>query len=255
MDIGLNIARPQLRDRRIRQALAYATNRRRLVDQISNGVNLPADSDQPPFGWAHDDDVKRYPYNPRLAARILDAAGWRRRAGGIRYKDGVAMRLLLVGEEGSQTKENAAEEIRREWAQIGVAVDIRNYPSEKLYATQERGGIQQTGKFDVTFEEWGYGVDPDDSQVFMCEMRPPAGWNIYNYCNPALQDAENRALYRYDRAGRIRAYDQVQSIIAEDLPMIPIWFEQMQDVANIDLEDYKPAHAGSSFWNSWQWSI
>lgn len=255
MDIGLNTARAQLRDRRVRQALAFATNRRRLVDHISNGVNLPADSDQPAFSWAHAGDIPKYPYNPRLAERMLDDAGWRLGAGGIRWKDGQPMRLLLVGEEGSATKVAAGDEIRREWRAVGVDVSVRNFPAEQLYATAERGGIQQRGLFDATFEEWGYGVDPDDSQVFMCAMRPPAGWNIYNYCDPALEAAEQTALARYDRAARKAAYRQIQRIVATDLPMIPVWFEQMQDVANIDLQNYKPAHAGSSFWNAWQWSI
>jgi peptide/nickel transport system substrate-binding protein len=255
MDIGLNIARAQLNDKRVRQALAYATNRRRLIDQISNGVNLPADSDQPSFGWAHSDAVKQYPYDPHLAARLFDEAGWRMGPDGIRHKNGIPMRLILVGETGSATKAYAAEEIRREWKAVGVIVDIRSYSADELYAPQRLGGIQQTGRFDVTFEEWGYGVDPDDSQVFLCGMRPPEGWNIYNYCNPALEIDEAEALTHYDVATRKRAYAKIQSIIAEDVPMIPIWFEQMQDVTNIDLENYKPTHAGSSFWNSWQWSL
>jgi len=165
------------------------------------------------------------------------------------------MRLLLVGEEGASTEVSAGEEIRREWAAVGVEVEIRNYPAEQLYATASHGGIQQNGVFDVTFEEWGYGVDPDDSQVFLCAMRPPQGWNIYHYCDADLERAERAALDRFDRSGRRTAYARIQAIIARDLPMIPIWFEQMQDVANIDLQNYKPVHAGSSFWNAWQWSI
>jgi peptide/nickel transport system substrate-binding protein len=255
MDIGLNTASPPLSDVRVRQALDYATNRRRFIDQISDGVNLPADTDQPAFGWAHYDGVKKYPYDPRLAAMLLEGAGWRRGLDGIRYKDGKPLHLLLVGEQGSDTKEDAAEEIRREWRAVGVAVTIKNYSSDTLYAPKQLGGIQQNERFDVTFEEWGYGVDPDDSQVFMCEMRPPVGWNIYNYCDPALEAAERVALGHFDRATRKRAYARIQSIVARDVPMIPVWFDQMQDVANIDLENYKPTHAGSSFWNSWEWSI
>lgn len=255
MDVGLNIARPALADVRVRRALDYATDRRRLIDQVADGVNLPADSDQPPFGWAHDPDVKRYPYDPRTADALLDAAGWRMGADGLRHKDGAALQLLLVGEEGSATKIAAGEEIAQEWRKVGVGVTIRDYSSDELYAPLALGGVQQTERFDATFEEWGYGVDPDDSQVFSCAMRPPKGWNIYNYCDPALENAEAAALGNDDEATRKRAYAKIQELIAEDVPMIPIWFDQMEDVANIDLQNYRPAHAGSSFWNSWQWSI
>jgi peptide/nickel transport system substrate-binding protein len=255
MDVGLNTARPTLSDVRVRQALDYATDRRRLIDQVADGVNLPADSDQPPFGWAHDPDVKRYPYDLRKADELLDAAGWKLGSDGLRHKGGAPLRLALVGEDGSATKIAAGEEIAREWRKAGVGVSIHNYSSDALYAPLALGGIQQTERFDVTFEEWGYGVDPDDSQVFSCEMRPPQGWNIYNYCDPALEAAEAAALSNYDVATRKRAYAKIQALIARDVPMIPIWFDQMEDVANIDLQNYRPAHAGSSFWNSWQWSI
>lgn len=255
VDVGFNIARPQLRDVRVRQALAYSMDRNRLIDEVTHGVNLPAISDQPPWGWAFSNRVRRYPYNPRLAARLLDDAGWRLGADGIRHKGGAALKLAMVGESGSLTDENAEAEIRREWRAVGVDLTIRNYSSNLLYADKQDGGIQRSGRFDLTLEHWGYGVDPDDSSTFMCNAGPPTGWNIYGYCNRALDVAEMQAVRRYDRATRKRAYARIQAILAEDLPIIPLWFMQREDVVNVDLQDYKPAHAFSSFWNAWEWSI
>jgi peptide/nickel transport system substrate-binding protein len=165
------------------------------------------------------------------------------------------MNLRMIGQAGTATDEAAEIEIRREWRQIGVNVTITNYSTDQLYAGQQDGGIQQNGRFDVTVEEWGNGVDPDDSQIFLCRMAPPVGWNIYHYCNPALDAAEAKAQYDYNRAARKADYARVQSILAEDLPLLPLWFVQREDVVNIDLQNYKPAHIATSFWNSWQWSI
>jgi peptide/nickel transport system substrate-binding protein len=254
-DVGFNISRPQLRDKRVRQALAYGMNRTRLIDEITNGVNLPADSDQPLFGWAHYDAVRQYHYDPRRAEKMLDEEGWHIGGDGIRHKGGHAMNLRMIGQAGTATDEAAEIEIQREWRQIGVNVTIANYSTDELYAGQQDGGIQQNGRFDVTVEEWGNGVDPDDSQIFLCRMAPPVGWNIYHYCNPALDAAEAKAQYDYNRTARKADYARVQSILAEDLPLLPLWFVQREDVVNIDLQNYKPAHIATSFWNSWQWSI
>lgn len=254
-DIGFNLSRPQLSDVRVRQALAYATDRDQLITHVTHGVNLPADGDQPPFFWAHTDRVKKYSYNPRLAGELLDEAGWRLGSDGYRHRNGLTMRLRMVGFSGSSTTTEAEQWIRAQWREVGVDVDVRNYSSDKLYASQADGGIEQRGKFDVAFEEWANGVDPDESQLFLCNLRPPAGWNIYHYCSGQLDAAENAALSDYHQNIRKADYARVQEILTQDLPIFVIWFQQRQDVVNIDLKNYRPAQAVSPFWNSWQWEI
>lgn len=254
-DLGFNLSRPQLRDVRVRRALAYATDRDQLITHVTHGVNLPANTDQPTFSWAHTDDVRKYPYNPRLAEQLLEQAGWRRRADGLRYRAGEPLRLVMVGFSGSTTTTEAEQWIRNQWREIGVDLVIRNYSSDRLYASQAEGGIEQNGEFDVAFEEWANGVDPDESQLFLCALRPPAGWNIYHYCDPRLDAAESKALADYHRLSRKTDYARVQSLLADDLPIFVLWFQQRQDVVNVDLKDYEPAQAVSPFWNSWQWEI
>lgn len=254
-DIGFNLARPQLRDVRVRRALAYATDREQLITHVTHGVNLPTNSDQPAYSWAHSDDVHKYPYDPRLAGRLLDEAGWKLRRDGLRYRDGEPLRLVMVGDSGSSTTTDAEQWIKLQWREVGVDLVVRNYSSDKLYSSQAEGGVEQLGHFDVAFEEWANGVDPDESQLFLCSLRPPAGWNVYNYCDPALDDAETRALTDYGRAARTADYQRVQAVLTDDLPIFVIWFQQRQDVVNVDLKNYRPAQTVSPFWNSWQWEI
>jgi peptide/nickel transport system substrate-binding protein len=254
-DVGFNMSRPQLSDVRVRRALAYATDREQLINHVTHGVNLPADGDQPPFFWAHDDHVRKYSYNPRVAAQLLDEAGWKMGRDGVRHKGSHSMNLVMVGFAGSSTTTEAEHWIKAEWHAIGVNVNVKNYPSDRLYAGQADGGVEQLGEFDVAFEEWANGVDPDESQLFLCALTPPAGWNIYHYCNPALDAAENAALSHFRLNRRKEAYDTVQEILDQDLPIFVLWFAQRQDVVNIDLINYAPASAVSPFWNSWEWEI
>ncbi|MDQ6942267.1 MAG: hypothetical protein M3169_07090, partial [Candidatus Eremiobacteraeota bacterium] len=62
-------------------------------------------------------------------------------------------------------------------------------------------------------------------------------------------------LSSYDRATRKRAYDKIQSILVDQVPWITMWFTRRMDIVSDDMQNYKPAHAVSTFWNTWEYSI
>ncbi|MBV8373791.1 MAG: peptide ABC transporter substrate-binding protein [Candidatus Eremiobacteraeota bacterium] len=255
-DIGFNAAVPALSDVRVRQALAYATDRHALIAKVTHGVTIAGDTDQPPFSWAYDPRARHYGYDIARANRLLDAAGWHRAtADGIRVREGQPLALTLVSFTGSGTATAAEALIQSQWRQAGADVSIKNYPSGQLYATKSAGGIEQSGKFDVIFENWANGSDPDDSILILCSMAPPSGWNVYHFCNAKLDAAERTALTSYDPATRRAAYASVQEIMAEGLPFLILWYQREFDIVNTDLKNYFPAHAVTPFWNTWQWSI
>jgi peptide/nickel transport system substrate-binding protein len=253
-DIGFNTASPVVSDRAVRQALAYAVDRSAIVSEDANGVNESADTDQPPFSWARDENVRRYGFDPAKARSLLDGAGWIVGPNGIRWKDGRELRIVLVsdGVAGSATTERI---IQTDWRAVGVDVVVHNVSVTALDSSTAGGGIEATGRFDAVIEGWVNGVDPDDSTQFMCDMRPPAGWNVYRYCNPSLDEAERAELSTYDQKARRADFARIQNIIADDVPIIMLSFAQQQDVVNLDLKNYYPATAVTPFWNPWQLEI
>jgi peptide/nickel transport system substrate-binding protein len=254
LDIGFNTASPVVSDRQVRQALAYATDRAAIVSEDANGVNESADTDQAPSSWARAENVRHYDFDPIKARATLDAAGWKVGPHGIRAKDGRQLRIVLVsdGIAGSETTERI---IQSDWRAVGVDVVVRNVSENALDSSAASGGIEATGKFDAVIEGWVNGVDPDDSTQFMCDMRPPAGWNVYRYCNPSLDAAERAELSTYDQRTRQGDFGRIQQILADDVPIIMLSFAQQQDVVNLDLKNYYPAKAVTPFWNPWQLEI
>jgi len=88
----LNTKAKPFDDVRVRQAANYAINKDGLVKDILKGTATVADSVTPPaFSWAHDDDLKPYPYDPAKAKALLAEAG---------YPDGVDV-TFYVTESGS----------------------------------------------------------------------------------------------------------------------------------------------------------
>jgi peptide/nickel transport system substrate-binding protein len=254
-DIGFNGRNFALADERVRRALAYATDRRALMEKIAHGVAEPARTFLPEFSWAFNAHAPDYIYDLERSKALLEKAGWQAGDAGIRTKDGRPLALVMSSFTGSATVNAAEVLLQAEWRQAGVDVTIKNYPSGQFYATLGAGGIEQTGKFDVSVENWANSPDPDDSILFGCTMTPPAGWNIYHYCSPTVDRLEGVALSAYDRPTRRQAYLPIQSIINEGLPFYVLWYQEQLDVVNTDLQHYRPAHAATPFWNTWEWSI
>ena len=254
-DIGFNAGVPALADVRVRKALAYGTDRAEIIAKVTHGVSMPADSDQPPYLWAYDANVTKYPYDVARANALFDAAGWRRGPGGMRSKNGQPLQLTMVSYTGSAVVTGVETLLQRRWHDLGVDVSIKNFPSDVLYEAKSAGGIEQNGHFDVVVEQWANGIDPDDSILFKCDLAPPHGWNIYHFCDRRLDAAEADALVQYDERRRKADYAIVQEAITDRLPILVMWFERDQHVVNTDLKNFKPAHASTPFWNTWEWEI
>ncbi len=253
--IAMNLTNPILADVRVRQALTYAVDQQELINTVSHGVNMKGDSDQPPFLWAHADGLKQYTHDPQKAAALLDEAGWKLGAGGLRYKNGQKLSLEMSGATGSAETRNLEAIVQREWRDAGVEGVVKNYNTALFFANYGAGGILQTGKFDTGFYSWINGVDPDDATLFMCNQFPPNGQNNFHICSHDLDAAEATALTEYDQDKRKAAYDRVQHILAEQQPLMIVWWVRRQDIVNSDLKNYKPAHAVTTFWNTWEWQL
>jgi ABC-type transport system substrate-binding protein len=89
----------------------------------------------------------------------------------------------------------------------------------------------------------------------MCDQFPPAGQNQGRYCDPKLDAAERTALATSDVAARKRAYDTIQETWTSDVPGIILYYARRVVVANVELRNYRPAHAVSDFWNAYDWDI
>ncbi len=253
--IGFNLKNPILADVRVRRALAHATDTKKLIENVSHGTGIQGDGDQPAFLWAHNNSLKGYEFDPAKARALLDAAGWKPGLDGIRLKGEKKLSITLAGTTGNAVGVAVETLIQRWWRDVGVDTQIKNYVTSVFFATYGAGGIVQTGKYDAAFYAWYNGIDPDDSTLFMCDQRPPAGQNTYFLCDPAIDAAERTALSSNDRAVRKKAYDVIQQRLVDQLPFLPIWFVRRIDIRNTDLKNYRPAHAVTNFWNSWEWKI
>jgi peptide/nickel transport system substrate-binding protein len=253
-DVQLNVQRPLLQDVRVRQAIAYAVDKKRLIDTLTFGTQKPAVEDQPSsFGW-FDPTVKDYTFDLAKSKQLLAAAGWTPGPDGIVQKAGHKLSLLMVSNNSNVTRRAGTVQLQAMLKTAGIDVEVKYYPGDILFAPVGEGGILQGGKFDLSWAGWYAGIDPDDSSQLTCANVAPKGYNYSRYCSPRMETAQKAALDTYDPAARKKPYGDIQHLLHADVPEIYFWYiRQMHPIGN-DFKGFDPNPVTES-WNAWQWSI
>jgi peptide/nickel transport system substrate-binding protein len=216
--IGLNLSDPLLRDVRVRRALAYAIDRRAIVDYLRRGLASPAVGLLPPLSWAFDPGVRDYPYDQPRARALLDEAGYPDPDG-----EGPLPRLRLsLKVSNVEFNRLQSSVIQQELRGVGIALDVRTYEFATLFADVQRGNFQ------LFTLQWPGGAvaDPDIlRRVFHTSQVPPVGFNRGHYSNVALDVLLDRATVSRDDDERRALYGEAQRILAEDVPYISLWYK------------------------------
>ena len=249
-----NMQHPPLDDLRVRRAITYAIDEKRIVDNLEYGTARVATSDLSDFYWAFDPSLSPTPYDPKMAASLLDAAGWKTGAGGIRSKNGQPLSLQLVYGQGSETARQIGVQVQSDLRAVGIDVPIKTYTYTMLYATKAEGGILNNGKFDLAEFAWVAGADPDDSSQWMCDMAPPNGNNSTHYCNARVDAAERAALSTFDRTARKKSYVAIQRQLLQDAPAAFQLYNRRRYAMNPNLQNFKP-NGPSEGWNAYEWNL
>jgi peptide/nickel transport system substrate-binding protein len=253
-DIQFNTVSPAMKDRRVRQAIAYALDKQNLVNTNTYGQESIASEDIPDWMWAFDPNVRSFPYDLERARTLLAQAGYTPGPGGLLQKDGQPLTLLIVTDTSNATYKQLSLQTQAQLQRIGIQGQIKLFPGAQLYAPAGEGGVLQNGHFDLVVDGWYAGIDPDDSAQYMCKNVPPGGYNYSRYCSPEMDAAETMALTNYDQATRKRAYAKTQALLARDVPEVFIyWLRQMEPIS-ADFKGFEPNPVVEN-WNAWQWSI
>ncbi|MGZ3506229.1 MAG: ABC transporter substrate-binding protein [Vulcanimicrobiaceae bacterium] len=244
-------------DLRVRQAVARAIDRKKLIEAATHGAGIDVDGDQPFNSWAHDRTAHRIFYDPQGARRLLDAAGWHAGPNGVRVKNGHTLDLTLaIAPQGISGSALVATIVQRNLHDVGVGVTIKQYPPALMWGPKAAGGVMANGHYQLAYYAWWVlGPDPDDTWNFACDQIPPAGQNFYFWCNRRADAAMHEALQHVDQTQRARDYAIVQHELQRDLPEITLWQVRMPDAYRTRLRGIAPSPAGSTFWNAWTWKV
>ena len=250
----LNCGRAPLSDRTVRIALSFATDRDALNRENEFGEATVAAGDLSPFSWAYDPNVHAQPYDPAKARALLEADGWKAGPGGIRRKNNRRLSLLLVYGQGSDVARNMVAEVQQMWRAVGIEVQPKTIPYAMMYAPEQEGGILASGKYDVGFNAWIAGRDPDDSTQFLSTALPPQGENFSRYQLAEMDRLQAQALSTFDVSQRKDAYAQIQQLMVDDVPTIFLFYRKMLYGYSPALRNFDPNGVGEA-WNAYAWTF
>jgi peptide/nickel transport system substrate-binding protein len=226
--MGLNLRDPLLQDRRVRQALGYAIDRRAIVEYLRRGLATPAAGLLPPVSWAFEPSVFTFTYDPARALALLDEAGYPDPDG-----DGPQPRLQLsLKMSNNEFNRLQSSVIQQNLRAVGIALDVRTYEFATLYADVLKGNFQ------LFTLQWvgGAVADPDIlRRVFHSSQVPPSGFNRGYFSDPRVDRLLDEAAVSTDEAKRRARYADVQRIVAEEAPYISLWCKTNAAVARRDL--------------------
>jgi ABC-type transport system substrate-binding protein len=174
--IAFNTRRPPLDDVRVRRALCYALDEAALHTKVYRGLGTVGPVEfNPDFEWA-DKKIVPYPYDSAKAEALLESAGWKRAADGIRYREGRPLAVTISTVAGVKNREQIEVLLQNWWRAVGVDASVKNFPAATLFAPAGAGGMLYGGKTDVSLFTWENATpDPDDQTFIGPRSLPPVG--------------------------------------------------------------------------------
>lgn len=259
---GTTAPHPVLGDVAVRRALVRATPKALIVDKLLYGRTRPGSSEIP-IGWAARTGIAQESYDPVLAAKLLDDAGWRRGADGIRVRDGVRMSLRVVSTTGNKLREQIEQVLVDEWRALGVELRIANVPSAVLTAAWQSNGVRKRGDFDLLLAQAGLGVSSPDPQSYLaqrhrCDAIPRtenngAGSNYERFCDARLDRLLDEAGRMLDRDRRQGLYGEVLGILNDAAIAIWLYDRGRYDAFRTRVLGYAPNGWDVATWNAAEW--
>ena len=237
--LDFNLRNPVLQDVNVRRALRLGLDRAQIDAKIQNGLYVLNESPVTPAS-RYRLALPTVPYDIGQANAVLDAAGWKRGAGGIRMKSGRRLSLVLALATGNPDYDTEVELIRNSWKQLGVELIVKRYLASQFFAPVSQNGIIYGGKFDVVFFAWTLSPNEDLSNLYACYRFPPDGQNDMHWCDRAATAAMDGAKTHYEFAARKSYIDAVQRRVYAAVPTVVMSSRKFLAGYNSDLRNWHP---------------
>ena len=257
---SLQFPHPFLSDVKVRQALALATNKEIIANQLY-GVTGKATANflvAPPKYVSVNNQVE---YNLEKAAKLLDEAGWKDTNGnGIRDKEGVEMKVVFQTSVNPLRQKTQAV-IKQSWESLGLKVELKSIDASVFFSSDPSNNDTIEHFYaDVQMFTTG-NLNPDPTPYFKtykCDNIPQksnnwSGDNYSRYCNPEYDKLWDQVTTQLNPDVRATIFKQLNDLLVQEAVVIPLIHRANVVGVSNNLQGVDLTPWDSRTWNIAQW--
>jgi peptide/nickel transport system substrate-binding protein len=208
--IGFNTQVSPFNNVKVRQAVAYAINREKIINELLSGQAKIAYSILPEESWAYTTGTK-YVYDPAKAKQLLQEAGYK----------GELVKFSYAS--GNQAVNQYSQVIQSSLKDVGMNVELETFEPATLLDNLKKGLFQMNTSIWI-----GGNQDPIFYRDLFASTDFPEkklnGRNRARYSNPEFDRVIEEAVRTVDKSKARELYARAQEIVSSDLPLLPLWY-------------------------------
>jgi len=228
--MGFNMADPVTSQLPIRQAIARAINRDEIIEYVMDNTARKAGAMLPPEHWSGNAELTGVEFDPEESRRLLKVAGY----------DELDPLQIIYKTSNNPFRVRLATIIQYQLKQVGIEVDVRSYDWGTFY------GDIKAGRFQMYSLSWvGLKIPDIFRYAFHSTSLPPNGANRGRFMDATVDAMIEAAESKQDLGEQARLYQDLQAYLHEQLPYIPLWYEDNILVTSKDISGYTLASDGN----------
>ncbi|MFH1996103.1 MAG: peptide-binding protein [Candidatus Omnitrophota bacterium] len=211
--MGYNLSNNIFSDKRVRQAMQYAVDKKEIIDGVLFGLGKPCAGPFPPESWANNPDVRPAPRDPGRARRLLDEAGWSDSDGdGWIDRKGKPFEFTVITNQGNRERIMTAEVIQKRLEDVGIKMKIRVLEWATFL------DFINKKNFDACILGWSLSRDPDCYDIWHSSKTREGEFNFIGYRNDEVDTLLERGRRTFDQGERKKIYHRIQEILYDEQP-------------------------------------
>ena len=237
----MNVNRPPFDDLRVRQALNYAVDKQRIIDEVYDGRAVALTGPLSPFNLFVNEALAPYPYDPGRARGLLAGAGWMDSDGdGVLDKRGEPFVFTI---DTLEAWRGLAEAVAEQFREIGIEANVRFWEYRVIRSRLLTGDrlAYLDGWGDSAFDPVGHFEAKWHETV---DGQPYGRGNFSGYDNERVNELIRMGENTIDPAERQMIYDEAQEIIYRDAPAVFLILPEEIEAASTRVQNWAPASDG-----------
>jgi peptide/nickel transport system substrate-binding protein len=212
--LGYNLLNPLFSDKRIRQAISHAINKKDIIQGVLLGYGVSCTGPFPPESWAYNPNAMDYDYNPEKALKLLSDAGWQKGSDGILQKNGKRFTFSILVNQGNEARLKTAQIIKEQLKKIGIEINIKVLEWQALLHE-----FIDKKRFEAVIMGWALSRDPDIYDIWHSSKTKEGEFNFISYKNEEVDKLLIEGRQTFDKEKRKMIYWKIHEILAEEQPV------------------------------------